>query len=245
MISRAPANASPRCGADTATDHARLATAAPSPTRCSAAAAHSPWRSTASRDDRRDPLLGHLGVGLVLEPLDLARHALEGRPPRRRAGRARARRSASSDSGSVGHPRVHGAAASPPLTGGISASSSPGVEHARRSSRVLAVHRHHERQPVGEVAQRVERVAHPRALGQLERELARARALAQQREEADGDLHASGMLRPPWTSPLATQAPRRARAAAGSGGRAARPRGGRAPARGRAGRSATSAACGR
>ena len=47
MISRAPANASARCGALTAT----TTDASPSgtrPTRCSAAAAHRPWRSIAS-----------------------------------------------------------------------------------------------------------------------------------------------------------------------------------------------------
>ena len=47
MISRAPANASPRCGADAATitDGSLSGTR---PTRCSAAAAHRPWRSIAA-----------------------------------------------------------------------------------------------------------------------------------------------------------------------------------------------------
>ena len=47
MISRAPANASARWGADTAiaTDASDSGTV---PTRCSAAAAHRPWRSIAS-----------------------------------------------------------------------------------------------------------------------------------------------------------------------------------------------------
>ena len=47
MISRAPANASPRCGAETATITLG-SDSGTSPTRCSTAAAHSPWRSTAS-----------------------------------------------------------------------------------------------------------------------------------------------------------------------------------------------------
>ena len=74
MISRAPANASPRCGAETATITLG-SDSGTSPTRCSTAAAHSPWRSTASDGDRRHALLGHLGVGVVVEPLDLAGHA--------------------------------------------------------------------------------------------------------------------------------------------------------------------------
>ena len=47
MISRAPANASPRWAAETATitDGSLSGTR---PTRCSAAAAHRPWRSTAA-----------------------------------------------------------------------------------------------------------------------------------------------------------------------------------------------------
>ena len=77
MISRAPANASPRWGADaaTATDGSDSGT---TPMRCSAAAAHSPWRSIASATIARDALVGHLRVGLVVELLDLAGHALEG-----------------------------------------------------------------------------------------------------------------------------------------------------------------------
>ena len=47
MISRAPANASPRCGADTATITLG-SDSGTSPTRCSTAAAQSPWRSCAA-----------------------------------------------------------------------------------------------------------------------------------------------------------------------------------------------------
>ena len=60
---------------------------------------------------------------------------------------------------------------------------------------VLAVHRHDHRQLRRERAQLLDRVLHARALRQLDRELRGARALAELREEADGDLHRSGMLR--------------------------------------------------
>ena len=98
IISRAPANASPRCAADTAT--ATLASLrATVPRRCSAAAASSAYRSIASLDDRRDPFLGHLPIGLVLELVDVARRALEGddrarRRPRRPGAPARPPRAA-------------------------------------------------------------------------------------------------------------------------------------------------------
>ena len=60
---------------------------------------------------------------------------------------------------------------------------------------VLAVDRHHQRQPVGQLPERVERVLDARAFRQLQRQLARAGALAQDREQLDRDLHESGMLR--------------------------------------------------
>ena len=79
------------------------------------------------------------------------------------------------------HPRRTGAG-SPPLTGGISASSSPGAS-TRVAVGVLAVDGHHQRQPAGEVAERVQRVAHARALGQLET-TRRPRLFAMLRERA-------------------------------------------------------------
>ena len=48
MISRAPANASPRWGEEAATTTLG-SDSGTSPTRCSTAAAHRPWRSIASR----------------------------------------------------------------------------------------------------------------------------------------------------------------------------------------------------
>ena len=47
------------------------------PMRCSTATAHSPWRSASSAAIARSTRLRHLGVGLVLEALDLAGDALE------------------------------------------------------------------------------------------------------------------------------------------------------------------------
>ena len=54
---------------------------------------------------------------------------------------------------------------------------------------VLAVDGHHERQAGGQVADGGQGVGHPRALGQLELELAAPGALAQLGEEADADEH--------------------------------------------------------
>ena len=66
MTARAPANASPRCGALAAT----ITLGSPSgtvPVRCSTATAHSPWRSASSAAIAAQPRLRHLDVGLVLE----------------------------------------------------------------------------------------------------------------------------------------------------------------------------------
>ena len=103
-----------------------------------------------------------------------------------RGSRTRAA-SASSDSGSPVDPRVRlgGRRRSP-------AGSAP----ARRPDRAPGPRRAYSRftaitsgKPVGQLAERGERVAHARAVGQLEHHLARAGALAQHREQADRDLH--------------------------------------------------------
>ena len=99
MISRAPAKASSRWAAETAT----ITLDSPSGTRADAVLGGGGLEPVALErlgDDRGDPLLRHLAVGLVLEPLDVAGRALEGHD---RAGRRRARRvaaSRSTDSGS-------------------------------------------------------------------------------------------------------------------------------------------------
>ena len=184
MISRAPANASPRWGADaaTATDGSESGT---TPMRCSATAAHSPWRSIASATIARDALVGHLHVGLVVEVVDVAGHALEG-DDGAGARVAHARNQGVEGQRLGGDDRGHGLAA-----------------RHRRDERelvaraqlgvgvgVVAVDGHHERQAAGEVVEPVQRVAHARALGQVELDLAGAGALAQHREQSDGHHHA-------------------------------------------------------
>lgn len=56
--------------------------------------------------------------------------------------------------------------------------------------RVLAVDGHHERQALGEVPELLDGVVHASAVGEVELDLPGACALAQHREEADGDAHA-------------------------------------------------------
>ena len=128
------------------------------PTRCSAAAAHSPWRSIAAVDDPRDPLARHLGVGLVLEALDVARRPREGDDGAGARVAHRAATSASSDSGSARTRDVRPGRRAPPLTGGISASSSPARQHAARDG-VVAVDREHAaaRPPATSAARRARR----------------------------------------------------------------------------------------
>ena len=77
IASRAPANASPRCAAETATTtlgspNGHVADAVLGGDRPKAVALR------ALAQDLRDPRLGHLGVGLVGELFDVARRALEG-----------------------------------------------------------------------------------------------------------------------------------------------------------------------
>ena len=96
--------------------------------------------------------------------------------------------SASSDSGTSR--TATWSAASPPDTGGISASSSPGASGCSARC-VLAVDGHDERHAGGEVADGGQGVGHPRALGQVELELGASGALAQAGEQADGDDHTS------------------------------------------------------
>ena len=185
MISRPPANASERCGAETATitDASDSGT---TPTRCSAAAAHSPCRAIAVRHDGAELRERHLRVGLVLERRHFARDAREGHD---RSGAwvayardKRVERQQAVDERDVrlGAPR-HRRDQRQLVAG----------QQRRVCGRVLAVDGHHERQPVGERRDRRvrQRVAHARALGQLERQLARARALAQHGEEADAHDH--------------------------------------------------------
>ena len=78
----------------------------------------------------------------------------------------------------------------PPLTGGTSATSSPGCTD-RALVGVLAVDRHHARAR-GEV-HRGEQVGDRRAVGQLDLHAVAARALAQAREESDADHHADSL----------------------------------------------------
>jgi len=134
--------------------------------------------------DGADALVGHLGVGLVLELCDLARDALEGhdRPGARVAhpldqdverqglrGQHRRNRLAARD-GRDQRELV----ARPQLGLGVG---------------VVAVDGHDERQAAREVVEPVQRVAHTSALGQLQLDLACARALAQHGEEADRHHH--------------------------------------------------------
>ena len=100
------------------------------------------------RRDRAHPLLGHLGVGLVLEPLHLARHAGEGHDRAgARVAHARGQRVERQRLLAHPHPRRRGgrAAAHRRDQGELVAR----VEHVL-AVRVLAVHGHHERDAVGE-----------------------------------------------------------------------------------------------
>ena len=89
-------------------------------------------------------------------------------------------------------------AVAPPLTGGIRASSSPAATVAS-SFDVLAVDRHAHRHrgedlaEAGLAAGRLERVGDGRALRQLERQPVASRALAQDREQSNLDLHRSNV----------------------------------------------------
>ena len=138
------------------------------------------------RDDRLDLLGRHLGVGLVVEMVDVAGDAAEGHD---RAGARIAhgggQRVERERLGAHGDVRGGRRAA---RTGGISASSSPACS-AWSSRRVLAVDGEHERQAAGEVVDGGERIGDPRALGQLELEPIAPGPLAQRREEADVDDH--------------------------------------------------------
>ncbi len=139
---------------------------------------------------------GHLGVGVVGELLDIPRRALEGddgagagigdeRGDRclverlRRDPRART------------HPADFGP---PPETGGIAASSSPAAIGASSSaySRFTAIRSGScaARSPTCRIApERRDRVGDGRTLGQLDLDRFGACALAEHREEANGNLH--------------------------------------------------------
>ena len=144
--------------------------------------------------DRGHALLGHLRVGLVLEALDLARHAGErDRRPGARIAHALGQR--------VQRQRLtltlaHGA---PPLTGGIRASSSPAPSTCSSDaySRLTAIT---SGIPSASSDSASSASAHARALGQLERDRAGADTLAQH-SRTDGRLPSQEMLR--LTEPLA------------------------------------------
>ena len=202
MISRAPGERLAAVRRRHGHDHARLARAARRPRGAPRPPRTARARPTASSAIAAHPLLRHLGVGLVLEPLDLARHAREGHDRAgARVAHALGQRVERQRLRAHAHPRRRGGRAAAHRRDQRQLVAR--VEHVL-GVRVLAVHRHHERDAVGERRERLarERVAHPRAVGQLERQRIGAGALAQHREQAHGDLHApDGMpriLRPPW-----------------------------------------------
>ena len=189
MTSRPPAKASPRCGALTATttDGSESGTA---PTRCSTAAAQSPWRATAASAIARMASRAMRLVGLVLEAVDLAGHPLEGHD---RAGPR------------VAHPRGHRVERQRGVAQGDVDGAAPGAAAHRRQQRelvagrqplggrrVLAVHGEDERQVAGQVADGGQGVGDAGAVGQVELEHVAPGALAQHGEEADADAHRAG-----------------------------------------------------
>ena len=122
IASRAPANASPRCGAETAT----TTLGSPSgtvPVRCSAAAASSPC---AARHSPRIAVIRSLAISAYASysRLSTSRVVPQKTTIAPDPGRLTAPARASTESGS-GPTLAVIAVASPPLTGGISASSSP------------------------------------------------------------------------------------------------------------------------
>src|SRR4051794_4122012 len=137
-------------------------------------------------DDRLHLLARHLRVGLVVEPLGLARDALEhddGARARvahaRGDGVERQRLGADRDVRRGRRPAAHGRDQGELVAG---------REHVV-GGRVLAVDRHHEPEPAGEVVDRGEGVADGGALGQLELDAPASGALAQDGEQADRDGH--------------------------------------------------------
>src|SRR5829696_3376472 len=162
-----------------------------------------PVRLHGGSDDRGDLLLGHLDVGLVLQRLDLARHPLEshdrararvGHPPGQRVERKPVLR----------HARPHQGAARRGPAGHRRDQRQlvAGVEHAV-VARVFAVDGHDQRQlRRRHVAERRQGVAHPRAIRKRQRHLARAGALPQHREQANGDLHGANATATAAPAPL-------------------------------------------
>ena len=165
MISRAPAKASARCGAEAATTRSARPAA---PRRRGARPRPSTGRGAdALAHDQRDALAGHLGVRLVVEQRHLARD------PRKlttapRAGRRRRRPPPEAERARTS------ACTTPPLSGGISASSSSGCSRvcAEAYSR-LTGERHRQALEHAFKAlharQRRQRLRHRRARGQLAR----------------------------------------------------------------------------
>ena len=142
----------------------------------------------------RDPLARHLAVGLVLEPLDLAGGAAEDDDRARRPGGRPRPRARSSESGSsVTRARAGGGRAAADrrdqrqLVAG--ARRSPRSSTYSRLTRRAHRHRGEDLAEPGLAAGGRERVGDGRALGQLEREPVAAGALAQDREQANLDLH--------------------------------------------------------
>ena len=189
ISARAPANASPRCGAEAATitDGSLSGTR---PVRWTSATAHSPWRAASSSPIARSFVARHLDVGLVVERLDVAGDALEARRRRRRAGRARrprprrdrAARSVTSTSRTARRRRSPAGSARPRRSARTGASA-PAYSRLSATMHWPGA----ARPPASPIAASTS--ATTRAVGQLELDAIGARPLAQAGEQAHGDPH--------------------------------------------------------
>ena len=185
MISRAPANAASRCGADTAiaTEGSDRGTV---PTRCSAAAAHRPCRCTRPANDLGHLALGHLRVSLVFELRHLPSHAGE-RDYGAGSGIAHQLDERIEGQRLAGQPSVN----RPDRAARDRRDQRHLVAAVQRSRRVrvLLVDGHHDGDAVGQGPHLLERVADDRAIGQLELHLGRSRPLSETGEKPDANLH--------------------------------------------------------
>ena len=138
------------------------------------------------RDDRLDLLGGHLGVGLVVEVVDVAGDAAEGHHGAgariAHGGRQRVERER------LGAHRDVRRGRRAARHGRDERELVAGVQRLVLR-RVLAIDGQHERQAAGQVVDGGQRIGDPRALGQLELEPVAPGPLAQGREEADVDDH--------------------------------------------------------
>src|SRR5215210_4168611 len=137
---------------------------------------------------RRHSLLGHLDIGLVVQPVDLAGHAGEGHDGAR-AGILHALGQLRDGERPLPHPRMglapaHRRDQSQLVAGG---ELPPLV-------RVLTVHGHHHGHPFDQVVDLAEGIADERAVGQLQAELVRAGTLSQHGEQANCHLHRPRIL---------------------------------------------------